>query len=148
MQSRRKHNLRATDPDLRRAMGLFRAFREEKADRIRSIKFQVPRAMARIGTCEFLGYVTTHRSKPALYVHYFAPGSRPGIYGNTGRGQCYFLGGRYKLGVGGFTDLDARGRIVDFKPRFRVFQVDSKGRIILGPHDEVIRSSSRSRMDG
>jgi hypothetical protein len=83
-----------------------------------------------MGTAEFLGYITTHKGKPALYVHYWAPGSRPGIYGNSGRGELLFRGGRYKLTGGGITDLDRNGRIVDYKPRFKVFRVDKQGRII------------------
>lgn len=120
----------ANDPDLRRAVGLFKSFREQNPTRVKTVDYTLPKAVAHIGTCEFVGYVTTHQGKPALYVHYFAPGSRPNIYGNTGRGEVVLRGMRFKLTSGGFTDLDAKGRIVDFKPRFKVFRVDKSGRII------------------
>src|SRR6185312_4312543 len=84
--------------DLRRAMRLYRSFREESPDRARKTDApRIPRAMAHIGTAEFIGYITSHKGKAALYVHYFAPGSRPGIYGNTRPGECFFLGGRFRL---------------------------------------------------
>jgi hypothetical protein len=124
--------------DLHRAARLYRAFREEQPSRTRSIaRPRIPKALAHIGTCEFIGYITSHKGRPALYVHYFAPGSRPSMYGSTGLGEFYLLGGRYKLTAGGITDLDAHGRIVDYRPRFKVVSVNRRhpGRL----------SSSRSR---
>jgi hypothetical protein len=135
--------VQVTDPDVKRAVQLFRSFREEAPTDVKTLNLHVPKAVAHIGTCEFVGYVTTHKGHPALYVHYFAPGSRPAMYGNTGRCEVYFLGGRYTLTAGGFTDLNRQGKIVDYKPRFRVFQVDEQGRIIIGKNDRVIRSRSR-----
>lgn len=115
--------------DLRRAMSLYRSFREEPPKRARKLTVpRMPRALAHIGTCEFIGYITSHGGKPALYVHYFAPGSRPAMYGNTGRGEFYLLGGRYKLTAGGITDLNAQGRIVDYRPRFKVVEVNRRQR--------------------
>lgn len=132
--------------DLKRAQALYRAFRETAPRTVKKRRVRLPRAVAHLGRCEFIGYITTHRNKPALYVHYFAPGSRPSLYANTGRGELYMFGGRFKVTGGGITDLNKRGSIVDYRPRFKVLQVDSQGRLILGPKDLTVRRSSRSRL--
>lgn len=108
--------------ELAGARGLYRAFREEEPDprRARKIAFKVTRAAATMGPVEFIGYVTTHRGEPALYIHEFAPGSRPMLAAGPGRGELYLVGGRYKVTGRGITDLDAAGRIVHARRRYTV----------------------------
>lgn len=104
--------------DIDRAARLYRAFREAKPKRARRVHVSLPKAVAKIGTAEFIGYWTTHRGKPAIYVHFWAPGSRPQLFANTGRGQLYLFGGRFTVTGRGITDLDARGQVVDYTPPF------------------------------
>jgi hypothetical protein len=73
-----------------------------------------------MGVCEFIGYMTTHQGRPALYVHHFAPGSRPAMYAGTRRNELYLVGGRFHVTGRGITDLDARGREIDYTPRYDV----------------------------
>jgi len=110
--------------DVTRAAALYRAFREAAPKTARKYTTRPPKALARLGTVEFVGYLTTHAGQVALYVHYFAPASRPGLYATTGRSELYLLGGRFKATAAGITDLDANGRIVDFRPRFEVIEKD------------------------
>ncbi len=111
-----------TDSDMSRAARLYKAFREESVKRARRVSVSLPKAVAKMGTAEFIGYWTTHHGKPALYVHHWAPGSRPDIYANTGRGQLYLFGGRYTATGRGITDLDAHGRVVDYTPPYVVVE--------------------------
>ena len=62
--------------------------------------------------------MTSHRRKVVLYVHDFAPGSRPTIFAGAGRNQLYLFDGRFKVTARGITDLDARGREIDYSPRY------------------------------
>lgn len=106
--------------DIDRAAKLYRAFREEPVRRAAPMRVKLPRAVARMGPVEFIGYMTTHKRKSALYVHHFAPGSRPLMYAGPGRNQLYLIGGRFHVTGLGITDRDAAGRVVDYKPRFDV----------------------------
>lgn len=117
VERRRNRRGLATD-ELQRAARLYRAFREAPPQRARSVRVDLPKAVARIGTVEFIGYMTTHGGKVSLYVHDFAPGSRPALYAGTRRNQLYMFGGRFKVTARGITDLDARGRITDYSPRY------------------------------
>jgi hypothetical protein len=104
--------------ELRRTMQLYRKFREADPRYARRVTVKLPKALARMGPCEFVGYMTTHRGKAALYVHYFSPGSRPVLYAGTGRNALYMMGGRFHVTGRGITDLDARGRETDCTPRY------------------------------
>ncbi len=106
--------------DVARARGLYRAFREDEPGRIGRARLRIPKAVALMGPVEFIGYVTTHRGQVALYIHEFAPGSRPLMYAGAGRGQLYLLGGRFKVTGRGITDLSALGREVHARRRFEV----------------------------
>lgn len=106
--------------DLTRARRLYKAFREEEPTRARRATVRVPRAAAIMGPCEFIGYVTTHRGELALYIHEFAPGSRPMLAAGARRGELLLVGGRYKVTGRGITDLDAAGRIVHARRRYDV----------------------------
>jgi hypothetical protein len=64
--------------------------------------------------------MTTHNGKPALYVHHFAPGSRPALYAGTNRNELALVGGRFHVTGRGITDLDANGRETDYTPRYSV----------------------------
>ena len=101
--------------DLTNAARLYRAFREEEPRRAR-LSAPLPKAVAKMGTAEFLGYLTTHAGKVVLYVHYFAPGSRPEVCApGSRRNQLFLFGGRFKVTGRGITDLDSRGRVVEFR---------------------------------
>ncbi len=104
--------------EVRRAVQLYRDFREAAPRSARRASIATPRALARMGPLEFVGYMTTHAGKPALYVHYFAPGSRPALYAGVSRNQLALYGGRFRVTARGITDLDSRGREVDYTPRY------------------------------
>lgn len=106
------------NPELQRAVRLYRAFREADPSRARRVQVSLPKAVARVGTVEFIGYMTTHRGKVHLYVHDFAPGSRPSLYAGTRRNQLYLFNGRFKVTSRGITDMDSHGRVVDYTPRY------------------------------
>ena len=106
--------------DRRRAAKLYRAFREEPVERIRKVRINLPRAVAVMGHCEFVGYLTTHRGKTHLYIHEFAPGSRPLLCAGPHRGQLYMLLGRFKVTGRGITDLSATGRVTHARRRYEV----------------------------
>jgi hypothetical protein len=104
--------------DLRRAIKLYRDFREAAPRQARRVTVAAPKALARMGVLEFVGYMTTHAGKPALYVHHFAPGSRPALYAGSRRNQLALFGGRFTVTGRGITDLDHAGRVVDYAPRY------------------------------
>jgi len=88
---------------------------------VKRVPYSVPKAVAVIGDVEFIGYVTTHRGRTHLYIHEFAPGSRPRMAAGTGRGQLYLVGGRYRVTSRGIVDVDSRGRaILERAPRYKV----------------------------
>lgn len=106
--------------ELERAGRLYRAFREDAPREVKRMRVTVPKAVAVMGYCEFVGYLTTHRGRVALYIHEFAPGSRPLLCAGTGRGQLYLLGGRFKVTGRGITDEDLSGRTVHARRRYEV----------------------------
>lgn len=106
--------------DLEDAAELYQSFREEKPRRARKLKVAIPEAVAVMGHCEFVGYVTTHRGKTALYMHEFAPGSRPVLAAGKGRGQLYLIGGRFTVTGRGIVDVDRNGRPTRAKRRYEV----------------------------
>lgn len=106
--------------DLHAARSLYQSFREEPPRRTRQMQIDVPGVAAIIGTVEFVGYVTTHGGKTALYIHEFAPGSRPLMVAGKRRGQLFFVGGRFQVTSRGITDLNLSGRPIDATPRYEV----------------------------
>lgn len=106
--------------DLDQAADLYRSFREDEPRTARKVRLKLPRAVAVMGHCEFVGYVTTHRGKVTLYIHEFAPGSRPLLCAGKGRGQLYLIGGRFTVTGRGITDVDRSGRIVHARRRYKV----------------------------
>lgn len=105
---------------VKNAARLYRSFREATPRRARRVPYHVPRAVAVMGHVEFVGYMTTHRGKTHLYIHEFAPGSRPLLCAGSGRGELYLVGARFKVTGRGITDLDAQGRITHSRRRYRV----------------------------
>lgn len=130
----------STDTDvehaLEQAIRGYRAFREAAPKRARIVTPRQPGALWRMGVCEFIGYMTTHHGKPALYIHEFALGSRPFLYAGPGRNQVYFVGGRFKVTGRGFTDLDVLGRVTEAPRRYHTEVI----------HNPRKRSRSRSRL--
>lgn len=106
--------------DLDSATGLYESFREETPRRARKIRIKVPKAVAVMGHCEFVGYVTTHKGVVTLYIHEFASGSRPLLCANKGRGELFLIGGRFTVTGRGITDLDRQGRVVHARRRYKV----------------------------
>jgi hypothetical protein len=109
-----------SDSDLKKADRLYRSFREAPPQRARKLNVDLPKAVAEIGVCEFIGYMTTHGGKVKYYIHEFAAGSRPKLYAGTRRGQLYLFGGRFKVTELGITDMDRSGRTVHAKRRYEV----------------------------
>jgi len=110
--------------DLDDAASLYEQFREERPKRARKVRVQLPKAVAVMGHCEFVGYVTTHGGKVELYIHEFAPGSRPLLCAGSGKSQLYLIGGRFTVTGRGITDLDRSGRTVHAKRRYRVTLIE------------------------
>lgn len=109
------------DSELRRVLQRYREFREAEPTGVRRIDVApAPKALWRMGPCEFIGYMTTHQGKPALYVHHFAPGSRPVLVAGIRRNGLYLMGGRFRVTARGITDLDAQGNEIDYRPRYNV----------------------------
>lgn len=106
--------------DRQRAARLYKAFREEAVERVRKVRIRVPKAVAVMGTTQFIGYMTTHRGQTHLYIHEFAPGSAPLLCAGPHRGQLYMLLGRFKVTGRGITDLSASGAVVNARPKYVV----------------------------
>lgn len=100
--------------EFRDAFKLHRDFREAPPTRAKVIKApKIPRALMVLGTCEFIGYRTTHNGKVNLYKHDFAAGSRPLLAAGPRKNQLFLIGGRYHVTERGIVDLDAKGREID-----------------------------------
>lgn len=110
--------------DLRSASGLYRGFREEEPKRAKKVRINVPRAAAVIGIVEFVGYMTTHDGETHLYVHQFAPGSRPILAAGVGKNQAFLIGGRYRVTDRGIVDFGPTGREVRGKERYKIEVID------------------------
>jgi hypothetical protein len=106
--------------DTQKAARVYQGFREETPRRARHVSVDIPKALAVVGACEFIGYVTTTRGRTELYIHEFAPGSRPYLAAGPRRNQLFLVGGRYRFTSRGITDLDANGRPIDARPRYKV----------------------------
>jgi len=106
--------------DLTRAVSLYKRWHHEAPRATGRFTLKPPRALARVGVVEFIGYLTHHRGKLVFYYHEFAPGSRPVMYANTKLNQFYLLKGRFKMTDRGITDLDANGRALDPPQRYKV----------------------------
>ena len=106
--------------DLKRARKLYESFREAPAKRARKLSYRVPKAAAVLGHCEFIGYRTSHGGKLALYIHEFAPGSRPLLAAGPDHSQLLLVGGRFKVTELGITDLNAKGRVVHARRQYAV----------------------------
>jgi hypothetical protein len=106
--------------DIRSSAALYREFREEPPTRARRVNFKIPRAVAVMGKVEFMGYMTTHAGKTHLYVHQFAPGSRPTFAAGKGRNQAFLIGGRYRVTDRGIVDFAPGGREVRARDRYKI----------------------------
>jgi hypothetical protein len=107
--SRRRSTLVA-DADVARAAELYREFREDEPRHARVLEVELPGAVAEVGICQFIGYVTTHAGKVIPYVHGFAPGSRPRLYSSGRKGELFLFGGRFRMTARGIVDLLPNGR--------------------------------------
>lgn len=108
---------------VRAAARLFKGFREAPARKAGRIAFDMPRALAMMGQVEFIGYMTTHGGKTHLYVHEFAPGSRPAFCAGTKRNQAFLIGGRYRVTERGIVDFGPGGRETRHRARYKVVRI-------------------------
>jgi hypothetical protein len=109
---------------IRSAQSLYESFREEPARTARSVTIKLPKAAAVMGHAEFIGYVTTHGGKLHLYVHQWAPGSRPLLAAGKGRNQLFLVGGRYRVTDRGIVDFGPNGREVKARERYNITVID------------------------
>jgi hypothetical protein len=111
--------------DLARARRLFKEFRESTPSKARRVSVSVPKALAVIGTVEFIGYVTTHAGKVTLYVHEFSDGSRPLLSAGKKPGELFLIGKRFRATARGLQDIDARGKLIGRRARrYRITRAD------------------------
>jgi hypothetical protein len=96
--------------DINRAAALYRDFREAEPQRASLLDIDLPRAVAEVGVCQFIGYLTTHAGRSQAYVHGFAKGSAPSLYSSGRRGELFLFGGRFRMTARGIVDLRADGR--------------------------------------
>ncbi len=97
----------------RKAIELFRGFREREPTISKEIELDVPDQLIVMGHVEFIGYKTTHGKRAKLYKHDFAKGSRPLLCTGVGKNQVFLIGGNYHVTERGIVDLDTRGREID-----------------------------------
>lgn len=109
--------LNANHPDVKKAIKLYRNFREASPKRGRTIEFEMPKVLMVMGNVRFIGYDTTRRGKTELYKHDFAAGSRPLLCADGNTGQLFIIEGRYHVTAGGeltgIVDVDAKGNEID-----------------------------------
>lgn len=108
--------------DLNNAVDLWEGFRETPASKLAHVTIPDPPDVVMIlGTAQAIEYATTHGTprKSVLYRHDFAPSARPFLGAGKGRGELYFVGGRFRVTAHGITDYDARGRVIDYTPPHR-----------------------------
>lgn len=110
--------------DIRSSARLWEGFREEPARRVKAVSFKVPKAVAVMGIVEFIGYMTTHNGETHLYVHQFAPGSRPTFAAGAGRNQAFLVGGRYKVTDRGIVDYNSAGHEVKTRDRYKITVIE------------------------
>jgi hypothetical protein len=110
----------ASRRDIRSSAALYKGFREEPPKRARRVNLTIPDAVAVMGQVEFIGYMTTHAGKTHLYVHQFAPGSRPTFAAGTGRNQAFLIGGRYRVTDRGIVDFGPGGGEVRTRDRYKI----------------------------
>lgn len=99
--------------DRRKAIKIYRDFREKNPKVITVFEVDVPSAVACIGHVESFDYRTTHGKKLALYRHDFAAGSRPLFCVAADGRSIWLLGGRFKFTERGIVDRDAKGREIE-----------------------------------
>ena len=97
----------------RNALQLYRDFREDEPRRIKRIKLELPGAVVVMGIADCIGYRTTHGKKGVVYMHDFAPGSRPYLCAGTRDNQLFLIGGRFRVTERGIVDLDSSGNEID-----------------------------------
>lgn len=97
----------------RKAIELFRNFREREPTITREIEINIPEQLIVMGHLESIEYKTTHGKRAKLYRHEFAKGSRPLLCTGTGKNELLLIGGNYHVTERGVVDLDRRGREID-----------------------------------
>jgi hypothetical protein len=110
---KRARKLNPNHRDVKKAMKLYKEFREASPRRAFAVDIEIPTALMSIGNVQFIGYDTTRRGKTELYKHDFAPGSRPVLCADGKTGQLFIIGGRYHVTARGIVDLDPKGKEID-----------------------------------
>jgi len=99
--------------DVKKALKLYKEFREATPKRGRQIEFDMPKVLMILGNVRFIGYDTTRKGKTELYKHDFAAGSRPLLCADGESGQLFIVEGRYHVTPRGIVDIDSRGKEID-----------------------------------
>jgi hypothetical protein len=99
--------------DVKKALALYKEFREAKPKRAFAVEIEIPTALMSMGNIRFIGYDTTRNGKTELYKHDFAAGSRPVLCADGEVGQLFIIGGRYHVTPRGIVDIDAKGQEID-----------------------------------
>jgi hypothetical protein len=101
--------INAKHSDVKKALTLYKEFREAPAKRGRSVQIKMPKVVMVMGNVRFIGYDTTRGGSTELYKHDFAAGSRPILCVDGTNGQLFIIEGRYHVTERGIVDLDANG---------------------------------------
>lgn len=95
---------------IKKAITLYRSFREDKPEVIRKVVVALPQAVIAVGHLDYVGYTTTHGGKTTRYEHKFRTGSRPLLCASADGKQLLLLGGNFTFTELGIVDLDSKGR--------------------------------------
>jgi len=115
VQNKRQKNpvINGGHRDVKKALKLYKEFREATPKRGRQIEFDMPKVLMILGNVRFIGYDTTRKGKTELYKHDFAAGSRPLLCADGESGQLFIVEGRYHVTPRGIVDIDSRGKEID-----------------------------------
>lgn len=98
--------------EVKQAIRLYRAFRENDPDEITTVLASLPEAAIAVGHVDYIGYTTTHGKKVVAYEHKFRNGSRPLLCASADGKQLLLMGGRFTFTELGIVDVDSRGKQV------------------------------------
>ena len=91
--------------DVQRASDLRERFTGEKTEPAGTVTVpKIPRVVAVIGHCDFIGYTTRRDGKVEKYVHDFAKKDRPLLCVNPDGSQILLVGGDYDFTERGIVD--------------------------------------------
>jgi hypothetical protein len=93
-------------PDVRHAASLVERFKGMDAEIEGTVTVPpMPRVVAVIGLCDFVGYTTERDGKTEKYIHRFKAADRPLLCVSPNGEQLLFIGGAYVFTERGIVDL-------------------------------------------